>query len=268
MKKIGIIGIGKIGSQLAFDFLKDDFISEMHISNRNPNRLKALIQSLKTAAFQYERDILIKELDFKNINALDLILISAKESYDPRIMLTQNGYPDWFPRNLRYCGFYDDIQILKSITSQLSCYKGIIAVITNPVEIMTKYVSENVNNAHVFGLGTSLDSSRISFLIHKEYSIEVDANEILLFGEHGNNINIVSNLLPVGIKNYPVHDIVVKSNGMGFDIVKKIGYTLFDCIFPFSNDIKWLLKLNLSGKYKFRSLSYPKSGLIISQPIF
>jgi hypothetical protein len=26
--------------------------------------------------------------------------------------------------------------------------------------------------------------------------------------------------------------------------------------------------LNLSGKYKFRSLSYPKSGLIISQPIF
>lgn len=35
MKKIGIIGLGKIGSQLAFEILKDNFISEIQIFNRN-----------------------------------------------------------------------------------------------------------------------------------------------------------------------------------------------------------------------------------------
>ena len=35
MKKIGIIGVGKIGSQLAFEILKDDFVSEIQIFKDN-----------------------------------------------------------------------------------------------------------------------------------------------------------------------------------------------------------------------------------------
>jgi len=266
MKKIGIIGVGKIGSQLAFDVLKDDFVSEIHISRRNQNGLNVLLQSLQIAAFQSKKNVLIKEIDYHNLDSLDLIIISAKDTYDPRIILSQNNFPDGFPKNLRYCGFFQDIHELKKITIKLSNYKGIIAVITNPVEMMTKFVSENVKTEYVFGLGASLDSSRVAFLLNQKYGINVSSNEIMLFGEHGNQMNVKTNLLPIDIENFINNDIITKSNNIGFDFVKKIGYTLFDCIYSFTNDVKWLL--NVNGQYKFRSFSYPKSGLIISQPIF
>lgn len=118
MKKIGIIGLGKIGSQLAFEILKDNFISEIQIFNRNKNKTKALILSLEIAAVQYEKSVTVKEMDFSNINTLNLIIISIKELYDPRIKLSQNEFPDWFPRNLRYCGFFEDYPIIKSIAKK------------------------------------------------------------------------------------------------------------------------------------------------------
>lgn len=265
MKKIGIIGVGKIGSQLAFEILKDDFVSEIQIFNRNRNKSKALILSLEIAALQYDKNISIKELDFENINSLDLVVVSIKELYDPRIKLSQNEFPNWFPKNLRYCGFYDDFPIIKTITKKISEYTGIVAVITNPVELMTKYIADNTKSKHVFGLGSSVDSSRMSFALSKYFDTKISSNKLILYGEHGNNLFTVSNLLPDEFKNSNYSDAISKASTIGFDLVKKIGYTLFDCIPTFIEDIKWLL--GIINNKEFRSFSYPSSNLILSQPI-
>jgi len=265
MKKTGIIGLGKIGSQLAFDILKDDFISEIQIFNRNRNKTKALILSLEIAAVQYEKNIIIKEIEFNNINSLDLIIISVKELYDPRIKLSQNEFPDWFPKNLRYCGFFDDFPLVKSIAKKLSEYNGIVAVITNPVELMTKCLADNINSKKVFGLGSSLDSSRLSYVLDKYFGAKTNLTELLLFGEHGNNYSTITNLLPARLKNKVYSDAISQSSIIGFELVKKMGYTLFDCIPTFINDIKWLL--GITDNNVFRSFSYPPSNIIISHPI-
>lgn len=266
MKKVGIIGIGKIGSQLAFNLLNTSFISELHIYNRNKNKSKALILSLENAALQLNKETIIKEIDFENINSLDLIVVSIKEFYDPRIKLTQNEFPNWFPKNLRYSGFYDDFPIIKSITKKMSCYNGVVAVITNPVELMTKYIAENIESNKVFGLGSSLDSSRMRYVLKKNFDLKIDSDKIVLFGEHGNSIFTISRLLPDKINNIIDSKVIEKSNIVGFEIVKKIGYTLFDCIVPFTEDLKWLLGIN--SNQNFRSFSFPNSNLIISHPIF
>jgi hypothetical protein len=265
MRKIGIIGLGKIGSQLAFEILKDNFISEIQIFNRNKNKTKALILSLEIAAVQYEKNITIKEIDFNNINTLDLIIISVKELYDPRIKLSQNEFPDWFPKNLRYCGFFDDFPIVKSIAKKISDYNGIVAVITNPVELMTKCVADSINSKQVFGLGSSLDSSRLSYVLGKYFGAKTNLTELLLFGEHGNNFSTITNLLPTRLKNNEYSDAINQSSIIGFELVKKMGYTLFDCIPTFINDIKWLL--GIINNNEFRSFSYPSSNIIISHPL-
>ncbi len=265
MKKIGIIGVGKIGSQLAFEILKDDFVSEIQIFNRNINKSKALILSFEIAALQYDKNILIKEFDFKNINSLDLVVVSIKDSYDPRIKLSQNEFPDWFPKNLRYCGFYDDFPIIKSITKKISEYTGVVAVITNPVELMTKYIADNIKSKHVFGLGSSVDSSRMSFALSKYFDTKICSTKLLLYGEHGNNLFTISNLLPDELKKSIYSDAISKASTIGFELVKKIGYTLFDCIPTFLEDLKWLLGIIKNNE--FRSFSYPYSNLVLSQPI-
>lgn len=265
MKKIGIIGAGKIGSQLAFEILKDDFVSEIQIFNRNKNKSKALILSFEIAALQYDKNISIKEFDFENINSLDLVVVSVKELYDPRIKLSQNEFPIWFPKNLRYCGFYDDFPIIKTITKKISEYTGVVAVITNPVELMTKYIADNIKSKHIFGLGSSLDSSRMSFALSKYFDTKICSTKLLFYGEHGNNLYTVSNLLPTELKNSNYSDAISKASTIGFELVKKIGYTLFDCIPTFVEDIKWLL--GIINNNEFRSFSYPFSNLVLSQPI-
>lgn len=265
MKKVGIIGVGKIGSQLAFNFLNTSFISELYIYNRNRNTLRALTLSMENAALQLKKNILIKEIDFDKINSLDLIVVSVKEFYDPRIKLAQNEYPKWFPKNLRYSGFYDDFPIIKSVVKKIANFNGIVTVITNPVELMTKYIADNIKSKYVFGLGSSLDSSRISYILKKNFDLELDSEKILLFGEHGNSMFTISKLLPNKIKKIIDSGVIEKSNIVGFEIVNKVGYTLFDCIVPFTDDLIWLLRINT--KQTLRSFSYPNSGLIISRPI-
>lgn len=160
-------------------------------------------------------------MDFSNINTLNLIIISIKELYDPRIKLSQNEFPDWFPRNLRYCGFFEDYPIIKSIAKKISDYNGIVAVITNPVELMAKCVKDNINSKQVFGLGSSLDSSRLSYVLSKYFGVKTNLTELLLFGEHGNNFSTITNLLPGRLKNNVYSDAINQSSIIGFELVKK-----------------------------------------------
>jgi len=264
MKKIGIIGIGKIGSALAYELLHQDDIQELQIYNRDKSKQEALLSSLKIASHQIENNVKIKEFDFTSINNLDLVIISIKDNYDPRLSINRVSYPKWLPKNLRYSGLDLDYNLISNLINKIKEYKGIIAVITNPVELITKYISESIKSLNVVGLGASIDSARISYMLYKDQEVEIDADEILLFGEHGNKLNVVQTLSTNLCQDGSCQRIIDTSSEIGFNIVKKIGYTLYDCIPSFLKDIKWLLSKKSTG---YRSFSYFDGQYVLSQPI-
>lgn len=266
MYKIGIIGTGKIGSALAFELLFNKSIGEIRLYNRDTAKLEALITSLSISSFQLRKNIIIKELDFNSLDDFDLIIIAIKDTYDLRELSKSKLLPSWLPRNLRYTGIINDYYQLIDVAEKLKPFKGIIGVITNPVEIATKIISEYIKSELVFGLGVSIDTTRLAFELYQEQKTVLNPNDIHLFGEHGYNLNIVKNLSTKALNDENFKSTIVNSTKIGFNIVNKIGYTLYDCIISFSDDIDWLLNKKSSAE-NYKSFAFPIDNLIISQPI-
>lgn len=271
MSKVGIIGTGKIGSHLAEFLLTTPLIEEIHLANRNKDRLEGRLISLQLRAHLLGSKTQVEKLDWKKINDLDIIAICIKDNYDPRKLLQENELPDWLPHNLRYVGLLKDLPLVELLCgNRLKNYKGIIGVITNPVEITTFFISKWLPQAKVFGLGASVDSARISYIIKNEQEFEIDKYCCVVAGEHGNDLVAVSKLWTAEKKlsklsRQQIADYVNRATNVGFEIVNKLGFTLQDSAPVFADDIKWILG---DDNYKqFHSLAIPSEKSCYSRPI-
>jgi malate/lactate dehydrogenase len=271
MSKVGIIGAGKIGSHLAEFLLTNSSIKELHLANRNIDRLDGRLISLQLRGHLFSSTTKIEKLNWGNINDLDLIVICIKDNYDPRKLLLQNELPTWLPNNLRYVGLLKDLPLLELLCSnRLKNYRGKIAVITNPIEITSFFISKWLPNAKVFGLGASVDSARISYIISKEQGNEINKNCCMVAGEHGNDLIAISKLWDTEkelskLSKKQIFDYLNKAMNLGFEIVKKLGFTLQDCIPVFADDINWIMSED--NQEQFHSFAIPNKSSCISKPI-
>lgn len=270
MSKVGIIGTGKIGSHLAEFLLTTPSIKEIHLANRNKDRLDGRLISLQLRGHLLGSKTKVEKLDWKKLNNLDIIAICIKDNYDPRKLLQQNNLPEWLPHNLRYVGLLNDLPLIELLCNRLKNYKGVIAVITNPIEITAFFISKWLPQAKVFGLGASVDSARISYIIKNEQDIEIDKYCCAVAGEHGNDLIAVSKLWTTEkelskLSKKQVAEYVTKATNVGFEIVNKLGFTLQDCAPVFADDIKWIL--GQDDQRQFHSLAIPNETSCYSRPI-
>jgi malate/lactate dehydrogenase len=288
MSKIGIVGLGKIGGQLADALLRQAGVKEVWLDTRDKEKLTGFLLSLQVTAKIIRSTVRVLNFDFNRLNELDLIIVCAKEHYDPRQLIRSgNSQTEWIPNNLRYIGFLNDYPLLKTICSNIKEYRGVVAVITNPVEVNTFLVAGWLPNARVVGLGASIDSSRFLFILNKSFNHSIanrQLNEIpgteyiaheandacVLAGEHGFSLIPISGLWRRNkyLGGLPSQDIKIhldEAIAIGFNIVKSIGYTLYDCIPAFLDDIRWLLQ---AGNQKcFRSFAVPIVNTCVTRPI-
>lgn len=281
MNKIGIIGIGKIGIRLTEAFLGSTDIQEIWLDTRNKNLLSGFILSCQVTAATIQSNTVIKSFDFDSCNQLDLIVICAKEKYDPRdLMRVTTPHDEWLPKNLRYVGLPSDYPLLKDICHKIPEYRGLVAVITNPVEINTFLLAKWLPQARVIGLGASVDSSRFLYSLAKSsnpeelislYSSQTKMLEkCILAGEHGSQLMSISNIwnLNKDLKNISKIEIskhIDEAVKIGFEIVTLMGYTLQDCIPRFAEDIRWLLQKE--EQENFRSFAVSKENTSLTKPI-
>ncbi len=271
MAKIGIIGTGRIGSHLAEQLLISNGITEIHLTNRDKDRLEGRLISLQLRAYLSNSLTKVQKLDFNKINDLDIIVLCIKDDYDPRKLLRQNNLPEWLPRNLRYVGLLKDLPILELLCSKkLKDFKGKIAVITNPIEIITFFVAKWLPNATVLGLGASVDSARISYILNDEKKIAINKFSCPVAGEHGNDLIVISNLWnnekPLSeLSKKQITKYVERATQIGFEIVNKLGFTLQDCVPVFVDEIKWIL--GIGEQENFHSLAIPNETTCCSRPV-
>jgi malate/lactate dehydrogenase len=269
MCNIAIIGTGKIGTRLAEQLILDKVCSNLFLWNRSSGKLKGINISLQIWNYLSHSNTSIYIMRDKDLKKIDLLVICIKENYDPRQMLLEDPPPTWLPRNLRYAGLKKDIILIKKMCEKYRAYKGKVVVITNPVDIMTTYVTKWMPEAQVFGLGISVDKARYEYFIKNKYKISFKEKNIVFAGEHGNDL--ISFYCPdrsgSNKKHIPkniINEALKDARKVGFYLVKKLGYTLQDCVIEFSKDIQWLIG---NGNKKIASLSYLNDICAIGIPL-
>lgn len=221
-KKVGIVGIGHVGSHCALAMLLQGVCDEMVLMDILPEKAKGYaIDCMDTVSFLPHRTI-IKDGGVKELSEMDVIVISVGS-------LTKN--------NQRLEELKGSMEAIKSFVPDVvkAGFNGIFVVITNPVDIVTYFVRQlsGFPKHRVIGTGTGLDSARLRRILSETTNIDSHVIQAFMLGEHGDTQ--VANYSSATIHGVPFLD-YVKTHPEQFkdvdllDLEKQVVRTAWDII--------------------------------------
>ncbi|MEC5302006.1 MULTISPECIES: lactate/malate family dehydrogenase [Staphylococcus] len=176
MSKLGIIGLGRVGSQVLTDVQYLNLFSEIILIDDKEEIAsgEALDHNHSQGLFNTAH-IKVKAGDYQDLADADFIVIAASVPTD-----TNDG-----DRTLLAQGNHD---IIKKVTKQIAkvTQDAIIILVSNPVDSMTYFANQiDYPSNKIIGTGTALESSRFKTIIAHHYQIDPKNVEVFVIGEHG-----------------------------------------------------------------------------------
>ena len=227
-RKVAIIGAGYVGASIAYAMALRDIAREIVIINRTKEKVIGEVKDIRHGIPSMgTTDVYVG--DYPDCEDCDLIIICAGRNRRPdesRLDLAQGN-----------------VEIIRSVIDQIKPYhsRGIILIISNPVDILTYKVSEwmDLPNGMVFGSGNILDSSRFVRTIADYVGLSTGVVSGYVVGEHGDGqVPIWSHTMVGGI---PIADycenvglewndtvkenIALRTKNMGAEIIAAKGRT-------------------------------------------
>lgn len=236
--KIAIIGAGAVGSTTAYALVMRGIASHIMLVDLNEKRCQGEVQDLfDAAAIQGITDVTMGTL--KGAGQANIIIIAAGVPQKPgqtRLELLQTNH-----------------KVIGSIVEGMKPFKkdAIIIVVTNPVDILTRYVQEisGLPRTQVFGSGTFLDTQRLRGFIGKRLDINPSSIHAYVLGEHGDSQFVAWSTAHIGgapvaqfteLPQAELEAIAVKARRKAYEIIECKGFTSFSvaaCVATYCYDI-------------------------------
>ncbi|WZE73299.1 lactate/malate family dehydrogenase [Macrococcus sp. CCM 2573] len=173
--KLGIIGVGRVGSQVLTDVQYLNLFNEIVLIDSDEKVATGeALDHLHSQGIGVTNHINIYAGVYKDLKDADVIVIAASTKTDTSI-------PD------RTALAKANTVIIKEITTRISevTTEALLVVISNPVDAMTYIASKYYPENKVIGTGTLLETSRFKTLIAAHYGIDPKSVEGFVIGEHG-----------------------------------------------------------------------------------
>lgn len=176
--KVVIIGAGSVGTSIAYSMINQSLCQEIAIIDVNQDKAYAEALDMMHAMEFMSRKTSVHLGDYKDCSNADIVVITAsvpmsKDLTDRMELLNKNK------------------AIMKSIVESVmaSGFKGIILVVSNPVDVMTYYVYKlsGLPREKVIGSGTTLDTARLHYNIAKTIDVDPRSVDAFIIGEHGDS---------------------------------------------------------------------------------
>ncbi len=177
MEKIVVVGCGNVGMAYIFALMNQNtHVDEIVMIDVNEERIEGELMDLCHTLNYAPNNLKLKVGDYSDCHDADIVCITA-------------GIPQTM--NDRLKDLEKNNILFKEIVAKVmdSGFDGIFLVASNPLDVMTyltQYYSGLPYN-RVIGSGTSLDSSRLSYLISEKLDISPKSVHAYVIGEHGNS---------------------------------------------------------------------------------
>ena len=178
MKRVGIIGVGNIGSTLTHILLQHKTGVHIGVYDLNTEVLQGKVWDLEEASIigDYEGSIEIVP-SIEAFNAYDVVVITAGRARTPGMdrkdLLQENAY------------------ILKDIAAQLQHFSGIVVVVTNPVDLMVRFLQDHMPHApcsRIVGMAGVLDQGRMAARIKDCTGLRASQLGACVVGPHSDHM--------------------------------------------------------------------------------
>ena len=190
--KIVIIGCGNVGMSYAYALLNQNTnVNELVLIDLDKERAIGEAMDLNHGIAFAPGRINIKAGDYSDCKGSDIVCIAAGANQNPgetrMDLINKNSV------------------IFKSIVTEVmkNEFDGIFLIATNPLDVMTyltwKY--SNLPHSRIIGSGTSLDTSRLRFMIGEKLNISPKSVHAYIIGEHGDSEFAPFSNATIGLQN-------------------------------------------------------------------
>lgn len=173
--RIGIVGVGWVGSSVAASSLFSGLASEVLLTDVKPGLAEGEAMDLSHGSSFYP-PAAVRAVD--GVEAMvncDAVVIAAG----------RGGSAD----ETRLALARDNASVVASIAERLRDFGGVIVVVTNPVDVLTALAARasGLPVERVIGTGTMLDTARLRHAIGRDIGLDPRSVHAQVVGEHGDS---------------------------------------------------------------------------------
>jgi L-lactate dehydrogenase len=183
--RVGIIGMGWVGSSIAISTLHSGVATELLVNDVRPAVAEGEALDLGQGASFYPAAT-VRAAAVEDMRELDAVVITAG----------RGGKPEESRLDL----LRDNAAIVRGLAKRLTGFDGLLIVVSNPVDIMTRVAREaaDLPPARVLGSGTMLDTARLRQVLGRELDLDPRAVHAHVVGEHGDSEVVLWSAARVG----------------------------------------------------------------------
>ena len=183
--RIGIIGMGWVGSSVAISTLHSGVARELLLNDIREEIAEGDAMDLADGSMFYSAAT-VRTAAIEEMVECDAVVIAAG----------RGGKPDESRLDL----LRDNARLARSIGEKLTGSRGVLVVVTNPVDILTKVLGDasGLPPERVIGTGTMLDTARLRQVLSKRLDVSPRSVHAQVVGEHGDSEVVLWSSADVG----------------------------------------------------------------------
>ncbi|HKH90162.1 MAG TPA: L-lactate dehydrogenase [Gemmatimonadaceae bacterium] len=218
---VGVIGTGWVGASVAISTLHGGFTSEL------------LLADLRHEVAEGEAMDLAHGAAFYTTAAVRAVPVDEMLETDALVVAAGRGGK---PGESRLDLLRDNAKILRELGEKLRGYRGVVVVVTNPVDVLTYVIAESsgLPPERVIGTGTMLDTARLRQALGQELRVDPHSVHAQVVGEHGDSEVVLWSSAHVGgtpLREWPgwsaerEQPIATDVRTAAYEIIKRKGAT-------------------------------------------
>ena len=218
---VGILGTGWVGASVAVSVLHAGFAGEL------------LLADLRAELAEGEAMDLAHGAAFYPTAAVRAVPTDALVATDALVLAAGRGGK---PGESRLDLLRDNARILRDVAVRLRDYRGLVVVVTNPVDVLTYVVAESsgLPPERVIGTGTMLDTARLRQVVGETLRVAPQSVHAQVVGEHGDSEVVLWSSARAGglpLRQWPGWDpsqeapIAERVRRAAYEIIKRKGAT-------------------------------------------
>jgi len=225
MNKVVIIGCGNVGMSYAYALLNQkNSVNELVLIDLDEKRIEGEVMDLNHCLSFAPSKIDIKAGDYKDCKDAKIVVIAAGANQE-----VGETRMDLINKNSK---------IFKSIVEKVmeNGFNGVFIVATNPVDVMSylTYKYSKLPSSKVIGTGTSLDTSRLRYVIADKLQINPKNVHAYVVGEHGDSEFVLWSSAIIGTQNIndfltneEKEEISLTVKNAAYEIIERKGATYY-----------------------------------------
>ncbi|AFY38960.1 L-lactate dehydrogenase [[Leptolyngbya] sp. PCC 7376] len=251
---IGIVGTGSVGASVAISLLTSGVTRKLLLHDKNTSRALGEAMDLAHGSSFYPTATVQQVETLSELQKTDAVIITAG----------RNGSPTESRLDL----LRDNAAIMRAIASEFVDYKGIIIIVSNPVDVLT-YVFQQASGlpiTRVLGTGTMLDTARLRNILGRELNIEPRSIHAQVAGEHGDSEVVLWSSATLGgtdLRSWPdwttekEEHVATEVRTAAYEIIQRKGVTNHAIGLVTATLVKWILR----GDRRILTVSRVQNGM-------